>query len=452
MFNRKAVTMAVAGLLASSGFAMADTTPIQTPKLTLDPTVVTADAAPQGLLMQAMDKAGMGKTLADTGINVYGWVEGGYTYNHRHGSDNTIIAPGPFNHEYGNHFMLNQTVLRFEKQVDASKGKFDVGGLVEVMYGSDAARIHSTGLGYDGSDPTDNEEPSDILATTNVHPIWQFDIPQAYIDVALPVGSGLTLRVGKFTTLLSTETIDPRGNAFYSHSWSFNALPFTHTGVLGIYNVNEQLKITAGVTRGWDIALEDNNGCAIDTIGQISYALNKQTTIALNWSVGPENSNDSSHYRTAINPIMTWQATDKLKLGLEGLYVYDGGANGDAPSNSHAYGDVWGATLYAGYTVNDYVTVNGRFEKFHSYSDSAGNVGAGDSLSTVLGFNGVPTVNIYSATLGLTIKPMPKDPIGQNLSVRPEIRYDFSEDRLFPANGSAFKDQLTFGADFIFTF
>ena len=116
-------------------------------------------------------------------MNIYGWIESGYTYNHRHknSGNDIVITPGPFNHEYGNHYMLNQVDLRFERVVDPTK--FDVGGMVELMYGSDAARIHATGLGYNGSDPTDDNVPLDDLAVANLQPKWQFDIAQAYVDV-----------------------------------------------------------------------------------------------------------------------------------------------------------------------------------------------------------------------------------------------------------------------------
>src|SRR4051812_37530799 len=105
MFYRKdAVFMAVAGLLASSGYAMADAAPKTS--LSLDPTVVRADAeAPEGLLMMGLDKAGAGKMAKDYKLNIYGWVESGYTYNHRHGGSGRnapVITPGPFNHEFGN--------------------------------------------------------------------------------------------------------------------------------------------------------------------------------------------------------------------------------------------------------------------------------------------------------------------------------------------------------------
>jgi hypothetical protein len=321
--------------------------------------------------------------------------------------------------------------------------------MIELMYGSDAARIHSAGLGYNGSDSTDDHNPSDNWQTfANLWPTWQFDIPQAYVDVNLPVGNGLQLRVGKFVTLLSYETIDPRGNPFYSHSYLFNAVPFTHTGILGSYQVNDQLGLKLGISRGWDMATEDNNG-SIDVLGQISYQINKQMNLVFNYTVGPENANDSSHYRVALDPILYWQATDALKLGLEVLYVYDGGLNGNAPSVSHAYGDVWGAALYAGYKINDNLTINGRIEKAHGLISSVGGANWTEDA------NGLPGLSAYEITLGVTVTPMPKDQYLKGLSIRPEIRYDFTDstaNKFYEASDNYYKDQLTFGCDVIFTF
>ena len=455
MYYRKdAVFMAVAGLLASSGFAMADATPKTS--LSLDPTVLRADdASSEGLLMMGLGKAGAAQAIKDAKLNIYGWVETGYTFNHRHagsGRNAPVITPGPFNHEYGNHFMLNQLVLRVEKQIDPKK--FEIGGMVELMYGSDAARIHATGLGYNGSDATDDNGtisgPVDDLAVANLHPIWQFDVPQAYVDIGVPVGNGLRLRVGKFVTLLGYETIDPRTNPFYSHSYLFNAVPFTQLGVMGDYKVNDNLEVQLGVTRGWDIALEDNNGCAIDVLGQVAYKFNDQINAVVNFSVGPENGaypaegkHDSGHYRVAIDPIVYWQVTKALKVGVEGLYIYDGGINGNGTDDTHHYGDVWGAAGYVGYTVNDMLTINGRLEKAHV------------NLASFGGTSQDSDINLYEITLGVTVTPLPKDPYLKGLSIRPEIRYDFTDAGrgAFTANGgTSYKDQLTFAADVIFAF
>ena len=52
----------------------------------------------------------------------------------------------------------------------------------------------------------------------------QPDIVEAYLNLHFPVATegGLDLKVGKFVTLEGAETIDPRTNFFYSHSYIFN--------------------------------------------------------------------------------------------------------------------------------------------------------------------------------------------------------------------------------------
>ncbi len=451
--SEKAIVLSIAGLLLTSGARAAD---LSSTKLSLNPTVITADdegLEDKGLLMMGLDQVGAGKTLEAAKISIYGWVETGYTYNHRHSSasSGTVIIPGPFNHEWGNHYMINQVDLIMERGI--STDKFDVGGLIELLYGSDAARLHATGLGYSGSDPTDDNSPPDSLAVDNLHPIQQFDIPQVFLNINLPIGpQGLQIIVGKWITLLGYEYVDPTQNAFYSHSYLFSAVPGTQTGILTSYHFTDRFAMKLGISRGWDVALEDNNG-AIDVVGQISNKFSDSFEALLTFNVGPENAGDSSHYRTVINPTIYNQVNEKLKLGFEGLYVYDGGYNGNVPGFSdgrtHAYGDTWGVALYAGYQVNDFITLNARAEKAHGLLSTFAGVNLFD------GFGTIPALSVYEITLGATITPFPHDKYLKGLMVRPEIRYDFTDSSAFPiysAHDTTYKDQLTIAADVILKF
>jgi hypothetical protein len=439
MFNRNhAVSMAVAGILASCGLAMADSTGVKAPELSLEPTVVTAQdaSAPSGLIMQGLDKIGAAKPLQNLGINIYGWVEAGYTANLRNneGSKNSntflLTRPAGFGEEIGNHFELNQVALRIEKIVDSKK--FDVGGLIEANFGTDDNFTNPNGIEYQ----TPGDNPGEVP---------HFDFTQAYVDINVPVGNGLKIRAGHFYAVLGYEVIDPRSNPFYSHSEIWNVEPLTNTGVMAYYTLNDQWSFAGGITRGFNQATEDNNGSP-DGIISATYTPNKQWAFTLNAEVGPQDDNDTSHYDTMINPIVTWQATDKLKFAAEGIYEYDGDFNG-GDGVTHAYGDDYGISLYGSYVLNDYLTLNARGEWIHTDFTGAFNGGAEFG-------NSVPTLNIYEVTAGVTITPMPKDPIGQNLSIRPEIRYDFSEDHIFVvgAPSAAYRDQWSVGADVIFKF
>jgi hypothetical protein len=219
-------------------------------------------------------------------------------------------------------------------------------------------------------------------------------------------------------------------------------------GVLAMYQVNDQVKVTAGLTRGWDKAFEDAPSCYPDFLGQVTWAINKQAGLIFNVGVGPQNGfddwttkhGDNSHWRVAINPIFTYQATDALSFAVEGLYIYDGNYAGSSPA---AYGDIWGAAIYAKYVINDYVTLNARVEKIHNFAGSfAGGAGVTGS------------VNIYSFTVGTTLTPFPTDALGKNLKIRPELRYDVSEDPVFSysTGQGSLGEQFTIGCDIFYLF
>ena len=76
--------------------------------------------------------------------------------------------------------ILDQLDFTIERAVDYRKNKWDVGFKAEIMWGADAGIIHSNGLfdWYDGIRKPEN----------------QWDLTQAYVDVTVPLGTGLRLR------------------------------------------------------------------------------------------------------------------------------------------------------------------------------------------------------------------------------------------------------------------
>ncbi|HVT88037.1 MAG TPA: porin [Tepidisphaeraceae bacterium] len=410
MINRKGLAAAAAcAALVCAGMVRGGTTPDA--GLSLARPIYAADA-PAKPLMNVLNQAGVGKSMSDAGLNAGGFIEGSWTYNFDNPDSHTNNGR-VFDFEDQDP-TLNQVDVFVEKTVDASKGKFDIGGRMEWIWGGDARLIHANGL-FDHYGLGDG-------------PDEQFDLNQLYIQLAVPVGSGLTVTAGKFVTLLGYEYINPTLNPFYSHSYLFGfAIPFTHTGIIGKYNVSDKLAITAGITRGWEQSLEDNNGCSIDVIWQVAYTLDDKTSISVTGITGPEEANDSDHYRTVIDGIITYKASDNLTLAANGDYGWEADAANDG-------GDAkWcGLALYAGYTIDSHFTLNGRVEYFNDED------GARGLDSTV-----------YEATIGLAIKPMPNDQWGQGLIIRPELRWDHANHDLY---NDGDENMYTFGADIIYAF
>ena len=409
MFHRKdAVALAVCSLLACAGVASAATSEAA-PAITLDPSVVSlADAAPQGLLMQGLERIGVGKPLNDLGINIYGHIQGGWLYNPNRSSGESNVGH-TFTSNAGNHVLLNQVDLTFERVVDLKK--FDVGGKIEVIYGTDGRYIHSYGWSLYDTDNLDS-------------PYAQFDFVQAYVDVAIPVGNGLRVRAGKFVTLMGMETINPTTNAFYSHSMLFNySIPFTHSGILLTYNWTDQLTTSFGVVRGNDVSpTKDNNG-SVSFIGQVGFTPMKNLQAYFNFSVGPENFGDTGHYSQIYNFVATYALTEQWSFGLDITTGFNSLGGGDSAN-------WYGVALYSGYKINDMMTFNARAEWFHDVGDTRfvidPNTGA-----TLSSLGTAANENYWEITLGLTVTPFPKDNLLKNLKLRPEARYDFAEDSLY---------------------
>jgi len=317
--------------------------------------------------------------------------------------------------------LLNQIDLYIERLVDPSKGKFDVGGRIEMIYGSDSRLIHSLGL-------FDYHGIYNVPPGTNKGPDEQFDLNQAYVDFAIPVGNGLRLRAGKFNTLLGYETINPTTNSLYSHSYLFGfAIPFTHTGLLATYVLNKDWTFDLGVTRGWDTSTEDDND-TMDVTGRASWTINDKSALYISFVIGPDQPGDNSNYRDVIDVIYTQKIADQLTIAINADYGYQ--FNG---SNSGSDDQWYGVAGYGTYTLSSMFALTGRLEYFN---DEDGYRGLGSS--------------VYEATVGVTITPMPNDSIGSNLKIRPEVRYDYAKDAIF--DGGTDRSQATFGVDAYFTF
>lgn len=428
--------MAVCAALTGRGLVQAadlPSVPSTTDAMQANP-IMADDAPVPKPLMAALDQVGLGKPLDAAGITVGGFVEGSYTFDANHPTGNYFTGRA-FDNEQES-ILLNQLDLSISRPVDATKNKFDIGFTIEQIYGADAALIHANGL--------TTYSPSKILGAYTAGPERspknQYDLNQAFVQLAVPVGKGLTLTAGKFVTLFGYETINPTTNPLYSHSFLFMEIPFTHTGLLASYNLTDTLSITGGITRGWDQSLKDTNG-SLDGIGEIKYAKDKWTLI-LNGITGDEQADTSpdvpgrNGWRTALDLVAQYAYSDNLKLGLNADY----GIEPQAAAN-RGTGQWYGAAVYAGYTVSSMLTLNARAEWFDDENGSApANLSAFVHVANTY----------YELTLGMAIKPFPTDNIGSNLVIRPEVRFDYANKPAWAGDNT--HDQLTAALEAYFTF
>jgi len=420
MFSWKGTLgFAVCAALASATMARGEQPagPIMSDQLSLTGTPAYLDDAappppPPKPLMFFLDKTPIGDALTKANITIGGFVEGGYTYSMNPPAGG-LITGNVFNHKQ-NRVVLDQADLNITRSVDPTLGKFDIGGTVEGMFGYDAGFIHSNGIQdfYRGPGSPEN----------------QLDLVQAFLTVTTPI-KGLEIEAGKFVTLLGQEVIDANGNQLYSHTYLFgDAIPFTQTGILGIYTLNDTMTITAGATRGWNQSSKDNNGSA-DFLGQFAWQMTKATKATVNVSFGPQAAKDNHDYWTVIDLIVAQTVSDQLTITFNGDY-------GDAPHALTTGSAQWyGGAVYGTLSLNKFVSLTVRGE---AYDDQNGfTLGNGN-------------MQVYEGTAGVTVTPMPDDVIGKNFVIRPEVRYDYASKGYY--NGGTRDSQTQVAVDAIFTF
>jgi len=405
------------------------------------PCVLGDEAAPQaatppqstepllGPLMSVLDKAGLAKALNKAGINIYGYADAGYIYD----------ATAPGSHD-GPTFMgfdnlkrtpvLDKFSLSIERTVDPSKKQLDWGFRTETIWGFDAKFIHSNGL----------------VATQTGR--YQWDPLQAYVDVALPYVP-VRIRAGKWIELAGFEQFDANiygafgdpSRALYSYSYAFlYAEPGTQTGALVTYVLNPQWTFDAGFTRGWNQSTRDANNY-LDFLGRITYTLSDKTSVIFVMTEGPEfptatgrglPAGDNKHWWSALDLVVTHKVTDKLSLG-SGLDFVNAPQTPGLKDGTKQWGGVAG---YASYAIDSRFTLNSRLEW---YNDSSNGFATGAPLGA----------NYYEATFGIAIKPFPKDKVLSHLLFRPEVRYDWSNRKVFDSGD---KGQVALCGDVLFTF
>lgn len=364
-----------------------------------------------------------------------GWIESGITANPDSPRDNQNF--GRFFDDRANEPLLNQVVVNFERALAPKPGEFDWGFKIQLMYGSDARFIHSLGL----------------WNHTATKSILQPDLVEAYLNLHFPIFSegGVDVKLGKFVTLEGAETIDPRTNFFYSHSYIFNfGIPLNHTGALATWHATSHINLVGGLTRGVNTSIDDNND-SIAFHGGVGLDFNEsRLVISAATHIGPETPHNDHDQRYLNTLTTTWKITDKLTSITDLNYARDDGADADA----------YGVAQYFTYAINSWLSAGIRAELFRddkgfyvvSFADyhDPMRLLAGKSTVDPRTVGGDRTT--YGAiTLGLNIKP-PTSKAITSLTVRPEVRFDRALTNTRPFNDSADRDQFTAALDVIVVF
>jgi hypothetical protein len=394
---------------------------------------VTEDADPDG---KAAKQVVVPPKPPEPRFKLYGWIEAGLTGNTDAPDDRTNF--GHLFTDRANEPMLNQMVITAERPLDTSATGFDWGFKFQFMYGSDARYIHSLGL-------------LDLTTTDLLQP----DIVEAYGNLHLPIltAGGLDLKIGKFVTLEGAETIDPRTNVFYSHTYIFNfGIPFNNTGAQAVLHATKWLDLYAGINRGVNVSIDDNNKSVAFEGGIGLNLLDGNLTVLAVTHAGPEDADNNHDWRYLNDIATTWKINKCLTSITDLNYIYD--TLGDGKRG-------YGVAQYLTYAINDWLTAGIRYEvwrdeegffvaQFASQNDFI-HIERGDIFTPDVRTVGGGRTTYGALTVGVNIKPPVPKPLA-GLTIRPEVRWDHAFTDTHPFIDSQKRDQVTIGLDAIVQF
>lgn len=208
------------------------------------------------------------------------------------------------------------------------------------------------------------------------------NIFQAYGTYVIPLGKGLTINVGKWASSLGIEGNYTKDQVNYSRSFYFNYLPFYHAGVRTSYQVNDKLAMNYWLVNGTNQS-EPTNSYKDELFGFTAQPT-KNILWNFNYYIGQDHPDTAAatNCRAPVQPglcqqqidpapdgkahifdsYVTWNASPKLSLSLEGDYVISREWANAAPGESSAPSHVDGGVAYARYQLTPKMALGGRTE------------------------------------------------------------------------------------------
>jgi hypothetical protein len=320
-------------------------------------------------------------------------------------------------------FNLNVVGLTVERPL--SDDTWAAGYRADLIFGPDA-------VGYN--------------AAVNANQDSEFAVKQAYVNLLVPMGNGLELKMGVFNAICGYEVFESYLNPNYGRSYGWQLEPTQHTGLLATYDLSEALSVSGGIANTWVWGV---NSRATDSQLRAraesfkAYLASVTLSAPDSWGFlsgstfsGAVVTGESLGNTTATTTVY---AGVNVLTGLEGLSVggaFDYRFNGP---NDVKQGNNWAYAIagYASFQATDKLAFHGRID-YTSGSDGTfydgGVAGVVDQQNRLLGLTGTIDYALWA-----------------NVLSRLELRWDTtcSDDRPF-ANSD--ETAFTIAANVIYKF
>jgi Putative beta-barrel porin-2, OmpL-like. bbp2 len=262
-----------------------------------------------------------------------------------------------------NEFSLNQAALVLDHPADVSAGR-RWGARLDLQFGQATDTLQGN---------PSNEPRPDIYR----------NIFQAYGTYVAPVGKGLNVDFGKWSSSLGIEGNYTKDQMNYSRSFWFDFLPFYHMGARVSYPFSDRFAINYWIVNGTN-QVEATNGFKDELFGWTAKPV-KSVTWTMNYYLGQEHPDRTVAPTCGPVPVQpglcfvaitpapnglthifdsyaTWQPTPKLTAAIEGDYFIQRLWRNASPGQSSAPEHVDGGAAYMQYQLSPKFALAARSE------------------------------------------------------------------------------------------
>ena len=285
-------------------------------------------------------------------LNFSGLIDGYYSYNANRPSN---AANGQVNDLYNFNDKTDQFNLAMAK-LTINHDPAPIGVHADLIFGRANDLMHSS---------TDKNTDSYL--------------EQAYISAVPPKWHGTELDFGQFVTSAGAEVIEAMNDWNYSRSILFAwAIPYYHFGLRTSTPVTKSWTAGLQVVNGWNNVVNNNGGV---TVGLTSLYTKAKYNWALNYYVGPENTDTQKGYRNLIDTTLNLTPTSNFSAYLN----YDYGQNRTAASSTEpedsAHWQGFAAAANYQFTAKNSIALRGEY-----FDDNEGfSTGTAQALKEVTG-------------------------------------------------------------------
>lgn len=193
-----------------------------------------------------------------------------------------------------------------------------------------------------------------------------FELREAYLTYTLPIADGITVKAGKFVTLLGYEIIPTWDNINENITRSILfgfAIPFTHTGITASVPLGDLFTVELGVVNGWDNV--DDNNRSKTLLGGIGISPMENLSMYFAGTFGSEQANNQQ--RGVVTANLVYDVTDDVQIVLDAVY---GNEDNLLPRRDHKaplrvrHADWFGTAAYLNVDVTEDLFVSLRGEWF----------------------------------------------------------------------------------------